>query len=412
MHFTADFHIHSKYSNATSKFMDIALLSTWAQFKGINVMGTGDFTHPLWNLQLKSHLDQAEQGLFCLKSEYKTAADAAVYNSCKGLHRFILSAEISTVFKRNGRCYRSHTIILAPSFVVADKIRQELAIVGNVISDGRPILGMDIKDLVKIVLNASPDCMVIPAHIWAPWYGILGSKSGFDSVYDCFEELTDHIFALEVGLSASMLMNARRSELDRFALLSNSDAHCVQKLGREANIFNADLSYHAITGVLRANDRSKLIAGIELFPELGKYYADGHKKCAIVAGSQGIVRDEFLCSVCGKLLIIGVASRVEQLADRSEQKALLLAQKSYKIVPLFYIIERAMCLSRTSKKVDAMYHGMLQKLGNEFFILLHASIDDIAASSTSEIARIILKIRQKDLIISSGYDGQHGMIEF
>lgn len=409
--FLADFHIHSKYSNATSKFMDLQSLALWGQLKGIGVMGTGDFTNPLWQKELKNQLDEVEQGLFALKPEFATIVNDQVPQSCKNWQRFLLSGEISTVFKRNGRCFRTHSILLAPDFATVEKITQKLSNIGNVISDGRPILGLDVVDLLKIVLEASPEAMLIPAHIWTPWYGLIGSKSGFNSMHEAFGDFTKYIYAFEKGLSANFAMNAQISELDRFAVLCNSDAHSVQNLGREANLMRSVLSYNGITQALRQNDSASMIAGIEMFPELGKYFGDGHRACNVIRTVQEMKKDNNLCGVCGKELTIGVYNRVLKLADRTLEQALQFVRKYYRIVPLFDILSHVMQLPSTSKKLNLMYHQMLSSLGNEFFVLLHAPIDQIAQTSNKKIAQTIEKIRQGNVIVHPGYDGVYGQIQ-
>ncbi len=410
--FLADFHIHSKYSNATSKFMDLQSLALWGQLKGIGVMGTGDFTHPLWQKELKDQLDEVEQGLFALKPEIAKIVNNQVPQSCKSWQRFLLSGEISTVFKRNGRCYRTHSILLAPDFATVEKITQKLSTVGNVISDGRPILGLDVIDLLKIVLEVSPDAMLIPAHIWTPWYGLIGSKSGFNSMHEAFGDYIQYIHAFEKGLSANFEMNARMSELDRFAVLCNSDAHSVQNLGREANLIRSNLSYQGIVQTLRKNDSAGMIAGIEMFPELGKYFGDGHRACNVMRTMQEINKDNNLCGVCGKELTIGVYNRVLNLADRTQEQAQPYVRKHFRIVPLFDILSHVMQLPTTSKKLNVMYHQMLSSIGNEFFILLHAPMDQITQASNQKIAQVIFNIRQGTLIVHPGYDGIYGSIEF
>lgn len=412
MRFIADFHIHSKYSHATSKYMDLLALATWGQLKGIMVMGTGDFTHPVWQTELKKQLQEAESGLFEIKPEYRKQVDRNVYDSCKAQQRFMLTSEVSTIFKRNGRCYRTHSIIMAPSFQVVEKISQELAKIGNIQADGRPILGCDIKDIVKIALNASPDCMVIPAHIWTPWFGMLGSKSGFDSIYDCFEELIDHIYAVETGLSSNFLMNAQLSELDRFALLCNSDAHSVQKLGREANIMNTEMSYSAIVQALKQNDPKGLVAGVEFFPERGKYYGDGHRNCNVYMTPAQTAQHKATCPTCNRSLTVGVLNRVMQLADRSQQEARPFMRKRYRVIPLLDIISYHLGMAESSKKVQLMYHTILKAIGCEFFVLLKAPVDQIAQVSTPEIAQSIAKLRTGDVIIQPGYDGVYGQVQF
>ena len=297
MVFLADFHIHSKYSYATSKTMDLQALATWGQLKGLTVMGTGDFTHPVWRKQLHEQLEPAEQGLFALRSPLQAAVDAGVYSSCRSMQRFLLTAEISTVFRRGKKCYKTHSIIFAPSLEIADAISVKLATIGNVAYDGRPMLSLDVVDLLKIVLDASPDCMLIPAHIFTPHFGLLGSQSGFDSFQECFGPMIEHIYAFEKGLSANFLMSAMVSDLDRFAVLCNSDAHSVQNLGREANVFDTHLSYDGITSALKNNDRTALRAGIEYFPEMGKYYGSGHRSCNFYASPEQSLLNN-ICGVC------------------------------------------------------------------------------------------------------------------
>ena len=408
--FIADFHIHSKYSHATSKYMDIAALTLWGQLKGITLMGTGDFTHPLWQKELSKNLQEAEPGLWMANSALQDQIKHQLYDSCLGRQRFILSAEVSTIFKRGSRCYRTHSIILAPSFVEVEKISKRLGSIGNIVSDGRPILGCDVKDIVKIVLDASSDCMIIPAHVWTPWYGLLGSKSGFDSVNECFQELTEYIYAVETGLSSNFAMNAQLSELDRFALLCNSDAHSVQKLGREANIMATELSYQGVIGALRRNNPDELRAGIEFFPERGKYYADGHRKCNVCMLPEQTIKQKGICSVCNKAVTIGVLHRVQQLADRTESQARSFIRKSLKIVPLLDILSFHLQVAETSKKVQKLYHCLLQSIGPEFYILLEAPIEQIAACATVDIAASIKKMRASGIEVQPGFDGMYGKI--
>jgi uncharacterized protein (TIGR00375 family) len=411
MLFFADFHIHSQYSYATSKSMDLQALATWGQLKGLTLMGTGDFTHPKWQHELSMMLEPSEQGLFALLPKYKADVDKNVYSSCKGMQRFLLTAEIATVFRRNGACYKIHSIIFAPSLYVVQKISDRLSRIGNISYDGRPVLRLDVKDLVKIILDISPDCMLIPAHIWTPYFGLLGAKSGFDSFLDCFQEQIDHIYAFEKGLSSSFLMNAMVSDLDRFAILSNSDAHSVQNLGREANIFNTDLSYDSITQALKSNDPASLLAGIEFFPEMGKYYATGHRNCGIYI-DRGQLVENYICSSCEKPLTLGVMHRVSQLADRTLEKAALSNRRCYAIVPLQKIIACNLGFQETSKKVQQLYHRMLEALGNEFYILLNAQLDEIAKYSNSGIAQAIHSIRTGAVVLQPGYDGVYGKISF
>ncbi|MGZ6250663.1 MAG: endonuclease Q family protein [Candidatus Chromulinivorax sp.] len=411
MQFLADFHIHSKYSYATSKTMDLQALATWGQLKGIVVMGTGDFTHPIWRKELHEQLVLAEQGLFKLSSQLQAAVDAGVYASCKSIQRFLLTAEISTIFRRSGRVYKTHSLIFAPSLQVADRIAEKLSKIGNIVYDGRPTLSYDVQDLLKLVLDISPDCMLVPAHIWTPHFGLLGAQSGFDSFQDCFGNMIDHIYAFEKGLSSSFLLNAQVSALDRFAILANSDAHSVQNLGREANLLDTDLSYDAIMQALKDKDTKKLKAGIEFFPELGKYFATGHRACKqYFIGND--LPDDFVCPVCHKILTMGVSYRVAQLADRSIEQAQHYKRLCYAIAPLQDIIAYNFGVGSASKKVQQMYQQMLAILGNEFYILLHACIQDIQAASNESIALSIQAMRIGHVKLSAGYDGVFGTINF
>lgn len=411
MKFIADFHIHSRYSYATSKTMDLQQLAIWGQLKGIGLMGTGDFTHPIWQKELQSMLQPAEQGLFSLQPHFQSMVDNHVYDACKGAQRFLLTAEIATVFRRNGKCYKTHSIIFSPSLEIACKISQKLATIGNIAYDGRPVLSLDVKDLLKIILDISPDCMLIPAHIWTPHFGLLGSKSGFDSFQDCFGDMIEHIYAFEKGLSSSFAMNAQCSQLDRFAILANSDAHSVQNLGREANILDTDLSYFGITQALKNNNPQQLIAGIEFFPEMGKYYGSGHRACKVYMTSDQSKYNE-ICSGCGKGATIGVAHRVTQLADRTVEQAQKYIRNRYAIAPLQNIIADNLNVQSSSKKVQKLYQSMLENLGNEFFILLTAKIEDIALSSNFSIAQSIGAMRSGNVAVTPGYDGVYGTIRF
>ncbi len=433
MLFLADFHIHSKYSYATSKTMDLQALAIWGRLKGLSLMGTGDFTHPVWQKNLQEQLVPAEEGLWTLNRELQAKVDAGVYPSCGGVQRFLLTAEIATIFKRttrkmylpvsgqqtfmpqveveSSRCYKTHSLIFAPSLEVAQKISKKLAMIGNIAYDGRPILSLDVKDLLKIVLDISPDCMLIPAHIWTPHFGLIGSKSGFDSVEECFGEMTQYIYALEKGLSSSYAMNAQLSDLDKFALLCNSDAHSVQNLGREANVLNCELSYSAITDALKANDPTRLVAGIEFFPEMGKYYGSGHRACNFYASPEQSLKSK-ICLVCNKSMTIGVAHRVAQLADRTPEQAVQFIRQRYRIAPLQEIIALHFGVQDTSKKVQTMYQQMVAGIGNEFYILLDASLQDIAQFSNLEIAQSINAMRQGNVTLTPGYDGLYGTMQF
>jgi len=313
MSFIADLHIHSKYSRATSRDLNPENLWRWAQLKGITVIGTGDFTHPAWLKELREKFNPAKDGLFTLKRDLMTAE---LPDSCRSDVFFMLSAEISCIYGKNGRTRKIHSILLVPGFSDAEKINARLSQIGNLHSDGRPILGLDAKELLKIVLDISPQAMVIPAHAWTPHFSVFGAASGFDSIEECYEELSPHIHAIETGLSSDPLMNWRLSALDRITLISNSDAHSPAKLGREGNIFDTDVSYRAITGALKT--QTGFTGTIEFFPEEGKYHYDGHRGCGVSFTPKETIRHHGICPVCGKKLTIGVMHRVERLADREK----------------------------------------------------------------------------------------------
>ena len=283
MEFIADFHIHSKYSRATSRDMDVKHLAEWAKLKGVALMGTGDFTHHLWLEELKHTLEDCGNGLY---------KHAGVY--------FMLTAEVSSIYSKNGRTYRIHNIIFSPSFKSVDKINERLGRIGNLASDGRPILGLDAAELARIVFDIDENCMIVPGHIWTPWFSVFGSMSGFDKIEDCFEKQTEKIFALETGLSSDPTMNWRLSALDRFTLISNSDSHSPSRIGREANVFNCEMDYNTISEVLKTKDKKKLLYTIEFFPEEGKYHFDGHRLCGIRWSPQETKAHNGKCPKCGR----------------------------------------------------------------------------------------------------------------
>ena len=301
MKFIADFHIHSKYSRATSGQTDLENISKWAEIKGVKVIATGDFTHPQWIKNIKEELKPAEPGLF----QYKNTET-----------RFLLTTEISCIYSKKGKTRKIHLIVLSPSIEICEKINEELSKIGNLKSDGRPILGLDAKELVRIVLNISSDCMVIPAHCMTPWFGLFGSKSGFDSMEECFEELSSSIYAVESGLSADPAMLWRLPDIRKITVISNSDAHSPEKIGREANVFNTDLDYYSITEAIKT--RKGFLETIEFYPQEGKYYGDGHRACNIYMDSKDSLRYNEICPVCGKPLTVGVMNRIEKLADQPE----------------------------------------------------------------------------------------------
>lgn len=404
MRFIADFHLHSKYSRATSRDMDLKNLDKWAKIKGIKVLGTGDFTHPEWLKSLKEKLEPAEPGLFKLKSSNNDI-------------RFILTTEISCIYSKKEKVRKIHIIIFAPSFEVVDKINVQLGWVGNLKSDGRPILGLDAKELAKIVLDASPDCLIVPAHIWTPWFSIFGSKSGFNSIEECFEEYSKYIFAGETGLSSDPAMNWRLSALDKITLISNSDSHSPRKIGREANVFEGnELSYPAIIEAIKKTNSPKpktcnLIYTVEFYPEEGKYHFDGHRLCGIKLSPRETKKYNGICPVCGKLLTIGVLNRIGQLADREEGFQPEGAAPFKNLVPLEEIVADIVGQGVGTKEVVKEYNNLIEKLGSEFNILLDASEKELKKATLPEIAEGIIKVREGKVFKQAGYDGVYGKIK-
>lgn len=396
--FIADLHIHSKYSRATSKDMEVLSLYKWAKVKGIKVLGTGDFTHPYYLNDLKTHLEPAANGLFKLRDKGED-----VY--------FMLTAEVNNVFSAKGKERKIHTLIFAPSFEVVEKINARLSQYTDLSIDGRPTLSFSAKELVKIVLDISEDCLIVPAHAWTPWYGIFGSKSGFDSIEECFEEESRYIYAIETGLSSDPSMNWRLSSLDHITLISNSDAHSPSKIGREANIFHCNLDYYEIIDTIKNKDRNRLIATIEFYPEEGKYHFDGHRKCNVVFSPQETKRHNYICPVCGKRLTVGVMHRIESLADRPSGHRPNDAIPEIHLVPLEQIISEALGVQTTTKAVQEEYKRLVSIGGSEFEILLKLSIEELSRFVPPRILEGISRVREGKLFIKPGFDGVYGKIK-
>ena len=395
MRFIADFHIHSKYSRATSKNMDIPNLVQWARYKGIDLLGTGDFTHHLWLQELKRNLEpQQATGLF----------------SYSGIN-FILSGEISSIYSQNGKVYRVHNVIMTPSFEIAEEINKMLSFHGNLASDGRPILGISCKRLAEEIFKISQDVMLVPAHIWTPWFSVFGSNSGFDSLEEAFDKYTGKITALETGLSSDPAMNWRLSKLDKFSLISNSDSHSPQRIGREANVFDCEMNYWEIKKVLEEKDKTKFLYTVEFFPEEGKYHYDGHRNCNIRFTPQETKKHNGICPKCKRPLTRGVLYRVEELADRPEgyvpENA--IAYKSF--VPFDEIIAEAKGVGKQSKAVAKEYMDLVYAFGSEFNILAEAEEKDLFSKMPEKIALGVKKVRDKNLEIMPGYDGEYGVIK-
>lgn len=406
MRFYADFHIHSRYSRATSRDMSPETLWRWAQLKGITVLGTGDFTHPIWFKELQEKLEPAGNGLYRIR---KNVASELVFPACRAEVFFMLSAEISCIYRKNDRTRKVHALVLAPDFDAAYRINIELSKIGNLSSDGRPILGLDAKKLLQIVLDASPEAMLIPAHVWTPHFSVFGSESGFDSLEECFEELTPHIVAIETGLSSDPPMNWRIPGLDRLTLVSNSDCHSASKIGREATVFDAEVSYAAIMQAIRT--RKGYAGTIEFFPEEGKYHIDGHRACSVSLSPKETIRHNYLCPVCGKPVTVGVSHRVEKLAERDENYRPKHAAPFRSLIPLQELIAEALNAGVATKKVQAAYFSLLEACGNELSILLNVPIEEIdAAASEPRIAMAIDAMRRGEVHIAPGYDGEYGKI--
>lgn len=403
MGFIADFHLHSKYSRATSGRMDLENLNKWAKIKGIKVLGTGDFTHPVWFKDLKEKLEAVEPGLFKLRT---SNLESRTNNET----RFILTTEVSCIYFKKGRQRKIHIILFSPSFEICEKINNALSLYGNLQADGRPIFGLDVEELVKIVLNISQDCLIVPAHIWTPWFSIFGSRSGFNSIEECFEEYTKDIYAIETGLSSSPDMNWRLSALDKITLISCSDAHSPSHIGREANVFNTDLDYFSIIETIRKKDKKKFLYTIEFFPEEGKYHYDGHRNCQMSLHPKETKKYNGICPVCGKSLTIGVLNRVEQLADRPEGFKPENAIPFKSLVPLEEIIADALGQGVGTVEVEKEYKNLIEKFGNEFNILLNVSRSDLERATSPEIAEGIIRVREGKIFIEPGYDGVYGKI--
>lgn len=406
MKMIADLHIHSRFSMATSKEGTPENLDFWARKKGISLIGTGDFTHPVWREELKERLVSEGNGLYRLRDAYVKEESRKFPGEGT---RFVVSGEISSIYKKNGKTRKVHNVILLPSLEAADAMAQRLEKIGNIHSDGRPILGLDSHDLLEMMLDVCPEGILIPAHIWTPHFSVLGAKSGFDSVEECFEELAPYIHALETGLSSDPAMNWRISKLDRYQLVSNSDTHSPSKLGREANLLDIDCSYE---GLYRAIQTGEGLEGtVEFFPEEGKYHFDGHRKCGVSLSPVEAERLGGICPVCGKKLTMGVDHRVEQLADRAEGFVKKDGKKYESLVPLPEVISACMGYSTASKKVQGCFEQMIQTLGTEFDILRNVPSEDIKSCAGERIAEGIENVRTGNVKRIPGYDGEYGKIE-
>lgn len=408
MSFIADLHIHSSYSIATSRDISPETLYKWAQLKGVKVLGTGDFSHPFWISELKEKLEPVGNGLFILKKKFR-AIDIDVPESCKSEVYFLLSSEISCIYKKGGKVRKVHNLLYLPGFEEVERLNKELGKIGNIKADGRPILGLDSKELLRMALEISQDSILVPAHAWTPHFSVFGSGSGFDSLEECFEELAPHIYAIETGLSSDPPMNWRVSSLDHITLISNSDAHSPQKIGREANIFDTELSYKGIMGGIKS--RKGFLGTIEFFPEEGKYHYDGHRVCKMRLSPEEAIRNRGLCPSCGKKVTIGVMHRVEELSDRPDGLRPKVAPPYHSLISLKGLISYSMGVGEASRKVEAEYMKILKTLGPELEVLMDIPIEELESVNPS-ISLAVSDIRKGRVRIEPGYDGEYGKIMF
>ena len=411
MRFAIDVHLHSRYARATSRELNPENLHKWSALKGITVVGTGDYTHPAWFAELREKLEPAEEGLFRLKPALSEAVDAGLPTSCRGQVRFMLSVEISSIYKKNGRTRKIHNVVILPGFDAVERLNSRLGAIGNLNADGRPILGLDSRDLLEICLEVCAGVLFIPAHIWTPHFAALGASSGFDSMEECFEDLLPHIHAVETGLSSDPPMNWRLSALDAFAIVSNSDAHSPQKLAREATCFDTDLSYPAICSALKERDPKRFTGTLEFFPEEGKYHYDGHRKCSLRWKPAQTLAAGGICPRCGHRLTVGVLHRVELLADRPEGAEPGIARPCEYLIPLTEVIGAAVGVGPQSKKVRRIYEKLLAALGPELEILRSRPVEAIARCDEPLVAEGVRRMRTGELEIQPGYDGEYGTIQ-
>ena len=405
MEFIADLHIHSRYSIATSRELTPENLWKWGQLKGIRVIGTGDCTHPGWLSELEAKLESTDSGLLTLRDRHP---DAGVPPGCRSEVSFLLSGEISCIYRKAGRTRKVHCLVYLPDFAAARRLNGALARIGNLASDGRPILKLDARDLLQMTLEASPAAMLIPAHAWTPHFSVFGSASGFDSLSECFEDLTPEIHALETGLSSDPAMNWRLSALDGITLVSNSDAHSPAKLGREATVFGTEVSYQGIFSGIASG--LGVVSTIEFFPEQGKYHADGHRGCGVRLSPQETIACGQRCPACGGKVTVGVLHRVELLADRAPGARPEGAPPFRSVIPLLDLIGGALQVGTGSKRAQSLYFELLQRVGNEFHILLDAPLEAISEASSATLARAIGQARLGEVDIDPGYDGKFGTV--
>lgn len=397
--FIADFHIHSRFSRATSPEMDLENVARWARYKGIQLMGTGDFTHPAYFSEIKAKLEPTEDGIYRLKEGERST-------------RFILTTEVCNIFDQGRRRNRRiHTLIFAPDVETVEKINKALSRYGDLSQDGRPTFTFPVKELVKMVLDCSERCLLVPAHAWTPWYSVFGANSGFDSLEECFEEEAKNVHSIETGLSSNPRMNWRLSALDRISLISNSDAHSPNRIGREANVFCCEMRYDEIVRVIKEKDPRGFLFTIEFFPEEGKYHYDGHRSCGVLLSPRETKAHNYLCPVCGRRLTVGVMHRVEELADRPEGFIPPGAIPAIHLVPLEEIIAEALGVGRGTKGVEREYFRLVEAGGSEFGVLLDLQPEELERIAPPRVYEGIMRVRKGELTIVPGHDGVYGKIQ-
>jgi len=409
MNYIADLHIHSPYSRATSRESTLAGLLGWARLKGINLVGSGDFTHPAWFALLKEELEPAEPGFFRLKREGEVASPLPGASPGDAPVRFLLSAEVSCIYKRHGRVRKVHNLLYVPDVASAQRINKRLGAIGNIVSDGRPILGLDSRDLLEIVLEEAPEGFLVPAHIWTPWFSLFGSRSGFDSVEECYGDLSGHIFAMETGLSSDPAMNRLVSGLDNYAMISNSDCHSPSRLGREANLLATGFDFYSLRDAFRENRADTFQGTVEFFPEEGKYHFDGHLDCGVCLDPAETLRLGEACPVCGRPVTVGVHHRVLALADRTEPVYPDGAPKFFSLIPLTELLGELLGAGPATAGVMACYAESLRIFGSELELLLTTPLAEIHRHAPL-LAEAIGRVREGRVHRQPGYDGRYGVI--
>ncbi|HKK91407.1 MAG TPA: endonuclease Q family protein, partial [Desulfobacteraceae bacterium] len=410
MKYFADLHLHSHFARATAKTLDLEHMYQAAQLKGITLVGTGDFTHPGWLADIREKLVPAEQGLFKLKNDIAAPLDRETPQSCRHPVRFILQCEISSIYKKEGKVRKNHNLVYFPDIAGVTTFNARLDHIGNLASDGRPILGLDCERLLEIVLETSDEAFLVPAHIWTPWFSMFGAKSGFDSIQECFGSLAGHIFAAETGLSSDPPMNWRVADLDRVTLVSSSDAHSPMYMGRNASVFTTDLSYAAVRQALETGDLEKYRGTVDMYPQEGKYHFDGHRKCNVCLNPREAMANNGLCPQCRRPLTPGVLNRVQQLATRPEGYIPDTRQGYQSMVPLVGLLSEICGVGPKTKKVAASYNKALAVLGPELAILLEKRRDEIEKAGIPLLAEAIARMRKGAVKISPGFDGEYGRV--